>query len=79
MAVKDNEILAGTIGGGAVEHAAMIYGSRCRSIISKEMCRNLCCERKRAQNWVWYAAAAIWCILKAIENFVFLKKQYGKF
>ena len=28
MVVKDNEILAGTIGGGAVEHAAMIYGSQ---------------------------------------------------
>ena len=28
MLVKDNEILAGTIGGGAVEHAAMIYGSQ---------------------------------------------------
>ena len=28
MVVKDNEILAGTIGGGAVEHAVMIYGSQ---------------------------------------------------
>lgn len=27
MVVKDYAILAGTIGGGAVEHAAMIYGS----------------------------------------------------
>lgn len=74
MVVKDNEILAGTIGGGAVEHAAMIYGSQMPKHHIQKMYRNLCCGRKKGQNWAWSAVAVIWCILKAIEHFVFPEK-----